>query len=161
MSETKTLSKPAALAMYKQMDANGKKLMEQEFGKEFFKESDITGKIKSYEDACKHLGLDPDEQLPYKKPSTKRQRVANARMNLDIIAEALQNGWSPDWNNRDEKKWWPWFEWKKSGFAFSLSDCDLWFTRSTVSSRLCFPTEAVSDFFGKQFIDLHNEVLTK
>lgn len=159
--EIKQLSKVSALKIYNQLDAKGKKLLEAEFGKDFFYEPNITDRIKSYEDACKEKGYDPIAELPYKDPITKRQKVANAHIMLDIIAEALQDGFIGDYNNVSQHKWFPVFKVTGSGFGFSDSGYDGWNSGTLVGSRLCFPKEAVSDYFGKQFIDLHNEILTK
>lgn len=129
----------------------------------FKKSGKITDRVKSYEDACEELGLDAHAELPYKTPTTKRQRVVNTRLMLDIIAEALQEGFPADYGDSKSEKWRPWFEWDKraSGFVFSYSYYDSTRANSGLGSRGAFATCEISDYFGKQFIALHNEAMTK
>lgn len=84
-----------------------------------------------------------------------------ARLKLILIASVLRGDWKPDFENRNQQKWYPWFEYLAgSGFDFSNSDYDYGIAATTVGSRLCFPTKELSDYFGKQFIELHREHLS-
>jgi len=82
--------------------------------------------IKSYEDACKKLQLDPNA-LPDVSmlPEEFRKAVINS-YKLFIIYKAINNGWTPNWNDSSEWKYYPWF-WVEasaalsSGFGFSYS----------------------------------------
>ncbi len=121
----------------------------------------ITDRIKTFEDACKSLKLDPVKSLPYKTPKTKREKAINDLTRLDIIVEALQEGWQPNWNDHNERKWRPWFSHSEgSGFGFSYSAYGAWSTCTYCGSRLCLPTEELADYFGEQFIEIHNRILT-
>lgn len=123
-----------------------------------FKE--LTDGIKTFEDVCAKNGQNPADILPFANPINKRQLAANDREKLDYIAEYLQDGFVADYTDWNQRKWYPWFDFdSESGFGFSLSYCALAFTNAGVGSRLSFPTEEISDFFGKQFIDLHNSWL--
>lgn len=77
--------------------------------------------IKSFEDACKALGI--DATLPDVSAIAERDGQALiATYKLTIIARALNAGWVPDWNN-NEPKYWPWFD--MSGSGLSCGDCGL------------------------------------
>lgn len=103
-----------------------------------------------------------------------------AYMKLRIIGAALNEGWEPQFTE-DEKRWYPWFtlwteeelseksdEWKAdrhlistgdysgdwAGFAFASSLNAPSVTDTSVGSRLCFKSEALATYCGKQFISL-------
>lgn len=81
-------------------------------------EQKITDRIKSYEDACEDLGLDPVEDLPFKNPKNNRQEAENAFHMLDVITESLMEGKILDWEDGDKKKWYPVFSDYSSGSGF-------------------------------------------
>lgn len=74
---------------------------------------------------------------------------------LMIVFKAVNDGWRPDWNDRNQPKWSPWFWVLPSGVGFSDSitydddeDADL-------GSRLCCETSAklryIMDTFEEEF----------
>ena len=103
-----------------------------------------------------------------------------AYMQLRIICAALNEGWQPEFTE-DECRWYPWFtlwteeelsqkddEWKAdhalistedysgdfAGFACARSGSAPSHSSSDVGSRLCFKSEALATYCGKQFISL-------
>ena len=99
---------------------------------------------------------------------------------LRIITAALNEGWQPKFTE-NEWRWYPWFslytegelaemddEWKQShtviatgdydteyaGFAFAYSYNAPSATTANVGSRLCYRSEALADYSGRQFADL-------
>lgn len=103
-----------------------------------------------------------------------------AYFKLRIIAAALNEGWEPQFT-QDEWRWYPWFclwtdeelaskseEWKQelclrpmtdhrgewAGLAYAFSDYAPSNTSANVGSRLCFKSESLATYAGKQFIDL-------
>lgn len=103
-----------------------------------------------------------------------------AYMKLRIIAAALNEGWEPQFTE-DEWRWYPWFtlwteeelseksdEWKAdrhlistgdysgdyAGFAAAYSSDAPSDTLANFGSRLCFKSEALATYCGKQFISL-------
>ena len=99
---------------------------------------------------------------------------------LRIITAALNEGWQPKFT-KDEWRWYPWFylytegelagmddEWKQShtviatgdydteyaGFASAYSDYAPSGTAAAFGSRLCYRSEALADYSGRQFADL-------
>ena len=114
----------------------------------------IFNKIKTFEDACKESGITEDQVF-----STTDTPDEKAYKKLKQIIKVINEGWVPDWNNSNQRKWYPWF-YLSSGFGFSYSfySCD--YTDSSVGSRLCFETEEKCDYVAKQFIEIYEEFLT-
>ncbi len=119
--------------------------------------------IKTFEDACAALKLDPAAVLPNFSMFPEHHRGAmTAHAKLIIIAEAANDGWKPDWKNTDEPKYVPWFdidedENSPSGLGFSYSDCDGWRTYTTVGSRLCYKDAETAQHVAETFLDLYRE----
>lgn len=101
-------------------------------------------------------------------------------LKLRIIAAALNEGWEPQFTE-DEWRWYPWFtlwteeelsekseEWKAArhlistgdysgdfaGFADSSTNSAPSTADTGIGSRLCFKSEALATYCGKQFISL-------
>jgi hypothetical protein len=94
-----------------------------------YDEGVIMEKIKSFEDACSELKLDPIHVPDVSMLPEKHRCALIAHYKLIVIAEALNQGWQPNWNDHDEYKYYPWFEVeaskeKPSGFGFSYTYCD-------------------------------------
>lgn len=151
MTKDQAIEKMAELSI--EFDKLKKIIDKKEYSK------DITQRVKSYEDACKILNIDPQELLPYSKPLDAHGRAINAVTKLIIIAKALNEEWEPDWENNNEYKWYPWFR-MQSGFAFSFTFYVFSYTRTHVGSRLCFKTETLAEYAGKNFESIYKEWLT-
>lgn len=141
-----------ALKLYPSVSPEFKTLLHDTFGEKFFQQK-ITDRIKTFEDACEVLGLDPKHAgFEYGSADT----VAYTK--LKVIIEALNEGWKPDWNNTDEPKYYPWFYMNKPGFR--LYDVYADYYGSDVGSRLCFQKRDVAEYAVKQFIDLYTTFFT-
>lgn len=108
-----------------------KKQLIEQFGEDKLKGKNFED-IKTFEDACKKSGIDPHsiglygdtpDELAYKK--------------LKVITRAINGDWVLDWNNTNQRKWFPWFN-LSSGFGFDSSYYGYSNSHSTVGSRLCF-----------------------
>nr|DAF67984.1 MAG TPA: hypothetical protein [Bacteriophage sp.]DAO84939.1 MAG TPA: hypothetical protein [Caudoviricetes sp.] len=123
----------------------------------------ITDKVKSFEDACKHLGLNPND-LPvvYMLPEKDRKSII-AFYKLTIIIRALNEGWEPDWSNWDEWKYYNRFyvekgeDQRSSGFRYGTTDFAS--TRMHTGSRLCFKNIELAKYATEQFKELYREYL--
>lgn len=106
----------------------------------------ITDRIKTFEDACEVLGI---------------SQIYGAQLHavdkLKLIAEALNEGWTPDWQNSSQYKYTPYF--RHNGTAFVYYGFNCWGSFAGVGSRLCFKNSELAIYAGKQFIDLYNEFL--
>lgn len=124
-------------------------------------EQKITDRIKSYEDACEDLGLDPVEDLPFQNPKNNRQEAANAFHMLDVITESLLEGKKLDWEDADQRKWYPVFNNYSSGSGFRfLYSFGAWTNSgATGGARLCVDTQEKSDYLGTQFLAIWNKFL--
>ena len=120
---------------------------------------DIKDKVKSFEDACKVLDITPSVPVVTGIPE-KYQKPLIANYQLMVIAEALNEGWTPDWSNGEWDKWYPWFNMDNSSTAgrFSFDDSDNQCSFSFVGSRLCFKSEELADYAGTQFLELYREL---
>ena len=120
---------------------------------------DIKDKVKSFEDACKVLDITPSVPVVTGIPE-KYQKPLIANYQLMVIAEALNEGWQPDWSNREWDKWHPWFDMDDSSSAGRFSFCGAVnrYSASTVGSRLCFKSEELADYAGTQFLELYREL---
>lgn len=117
----------------------------------------ITERIKTFEDACRELGL-TDVKLGITGLDDDKDSIV-AYTKLTIIARALNEGWKPDWSDSGQYKYVPWFE-HKSGFGLSYGDCDSWYSFTLVGSRLCYKTGELAKYAATQFADLYKDFLS-
>ncbi len=118
--------------------------------------------IKTFEDACKALAIDPETLPDVAKLPLVHQNAIVAHFKLVIIAQALNEGWVPDWSNSYEYKYFPWFKVnatskQPSGSGLSSGDCGRWATGTTVGSRLCFKSREIAEYAGKKFKALYEQ----
>lgn len=147
------IKKETAKKIYAEAPVSLKKILEETFGKECFRSTNF-GDIKTFEDACNNLNmiseeafndLDTIDEIAYKK--------------LKVIVRAINQGWTPDWNNTDQYKWYPWFRVSSSGFGFSSSGYGYGGTGAAVGLCLCFESKEKADYAGNQFIALYKKFL--
>lgn len=123
------------------------------------KELKITDRVKTFEDACQVLGLDP-KQLPVVDlfPEKDRKSII-AYYKLTVIIRALNEGWEPNWRGWGECKYFNWFYFDSADFAFEqVADVSAK-TAAHISSRLRFKTRELAAYAGRQFRDLYFECL--
>jgi len=119
----------------------------------------ITDRVKSFEDACDVLSISAADIIPFKGDNAD-QLAVNALCKLIAIARALNEGWTPDWDNSSQRKWYPWFWMNNPGFRFYDTLCDFTFARATGGSRLCFKSAELAEYAGKQFLDIYKSFLS-
>jgi len=137
----------------------------------------VTERIKTFNDACAAVGIDPEQ---FEEQYGGAPAHLQAYLKLDIICQALNEGWEPKFTE-DEWRWYPWHylwteeelsekddEWKRrkaliptgdyvteyAGFAFACSSDAPSNAATYFGSRLCLKSEALSDYCGTQFIRL-------
>lgn len=114
--------------------------------------ANITEKVKTFEDACRMLGIQPTTP-DFSFLEEKEQKAHEAHFKLVIITKALNEGWKPDWSNGKFDKWFAWFYFDNSSsagrFSFGLSDHLL--SYSLCGSRLCFKSSELARYAGTQF----------
>jgi hypothetical protein len=150
--QTLQIDKANARKLFSTASPEFKQMLVDTFGEKFFQQK-ITDRVKTFEDACEVLGLyrgavtqddDTIDEAAYKK--------------LKVITKALNEGWTPDWSNENQFKWYPYF--KMSGFGFSTTDCGYWSSGTGVGSRLCFKSSELAEYAGKQFVSIYQDFLT-
>lgn len=139
--------------------------------------------IVDYNSAREYLGGKANKQF------TVSQRVANMNtvpglMDVTRLVDALNpshvealialnelftiaQAWNkaddfvPDYSDRRQAKWFPWFVYDKdrAGFVYAHTTYAPSNTNAYIGFRLCFKTANRARQFGEQFIDLWNKVL--
>ena len=117
---------------------------------------EIIEKIKTYEDALKETGR-PDVPDMSAFPEDMRKHFT-ALYKMVVIVEALNEGWKPDWNNTDERKFFPWFWISPSSFAFNDSRYVNELANAGSWSRLKLKSYELADYCGKQFEDIWKDI---
>ena len=171
-------------------DTTGKKyVIEAEHIEAAVDNRPITERVKTLEDAIAVLGEDHTLVRQYHlyeqqmNGNEEDMRDLTAFLKLRIITAALNQGWSPDWTNSDEWKYYPWFclytedEYNDldaddkerccrvvgrshhSAYAYGGLVCAYAYSASSYSvasfgSRLAFKTRELALYAGKQFVDL-------
>lgn len=167
--------------------------MTKAFGEEALKSQDIKERIKTFEDAVNAIGEDHPLVAQYKTINSVFKEVDNnlhlfAYTRLAIIAEALNEGWRPEYTE-DEYRYYPWFglytqeeyddmddEDKECCRFVGRSDsganahgglvyADAYFgsaySRSYIGSRLAFKSRELAIYCGKQFLEIWINYLFK
>ncbi|MCE9169338.1 hypothetical protein K0G37_07575 [Bacteroides fragilis] len=133
----------------------------------FYKEEDyeeITDRVKTYEDACKVLGVEPINEQNAKAQGFRSDEIA--RRKLETIAAALNEGWKPDWNNTDQYKYYPYFYIQENakgkgsaGLSYASANNAATDANATIGSRLCFYASRLARYASNQFTDLYEQIL--
>ena len=157
--ETLKLDKKKAKKLFKNASSELKEILIDTFGSDCFT-GNIIDQIESIEDA--YEAADDKTREEYKKSVAGFNTPDElAYKQKKLIAKVLQEDWKARWDDLDQKKWFPVFKWVPgSGFVFSYSDYGYGDACTAVGSRFCFKDEATSDYFGKQFIEIHRKCLT-
>lgn len=173
------------MAAYEAADESGKQMLRAMFPdmEWIAKQPDnrpITERVKTWEDACKILGVCPEEAEQQWADGGLTMPDEIAYQKLRMIASALNEGWQPQFT-AVEYRWYPYFilyteeelagkseEWKRScdiqntgeyktacaGLACAHSHYSPSNTAAYLGSRLCFKSGMLADYAGKQFIKL-------
>lgn len=153
--------------------------MHKVFGEDTFKPKDIMERVKTFEDACHELGIEPDKWLQDKAELGFEPDVI-AYMKLRIICKALNEGWEPQFTE-DEWRYYPWFtlwtedelseksdEWKTDRHLISTGEYQTDYaglvcansndapsaTNANLGSLLCLKSDTLAVYCGKQFINI-------
>ena len=95
----------------------------------------------TYKEVCKRLKVKEDKN-PFNK--------------IKHLEQYFNQGWKPNWSNKNEYKWYPYYTLNSSsglvflgsdGYHYRFYGC-VWF----------FKTKEISDFIGKTFISIYEEI---
>lgn len=154
--KTLQISEQKARELYMNGSLDVKSILEETFGKEFFSQK-VTERIKTYEDACSELGIEPLDEAEFIEHGFTTHDVAYQK--LATIIKALNEGWVPDVFYSNIYRWYPYFKpnGSPSSFSFRASTYDYSDAYASSGSRLCLKSEELSDYCGKQFLELWKE----
>ena len=112
----------------------------------------ITDRVKTYEDALRELRRDHfDEKNLYYREIARRK--------LEIIIEALNEGWESDLSNHQEYKWYCYFHRSDTGLGYSNSNNSPSIAVTYFGVRLCLKSKELADYVGLQFKYLYEIML--
>lgn len=167
--------------------------MTKAFGEEALKSQDIKERIKTFENAVNAIGEDHPLVAQYKTINSAFKEADNnlhlfAYTRLAIIAEALNEGWRPEYTE-DEYRYYPWFglytqeeyddmddEDKEccrfvgrsasyaganGGLVYAHANDGSASSDSYIGSRLVFKSRELAIYCGKQFIEIWINYLFK
>ena len=141
-------------------------------------EKDVRKRIKTFEDACREIGIDA-EAWNRDKISLGLEPDVLAFLKLRIIVKALNEGWEPQFTE-DECRYYPWFilytreeynkldEEEKSrvvyrsynnayglgGVLYANASYDSSYANAYIGVRLAFKTSELAAYCGRQFLDI-------
>lgn len=141
-------------------------------------EKDVRKRIKTFEDACREIGIDA-EAWNRDKISLGLEPDVLAFLKLRIIVKALNEGWEPQFTE-DECRYYPWFilytreeynkldEEEKSrvvyrssyyanalgGVSSAYAGYDSSYASANIGVRLAFKTSELAAYCGRQFLDI-------
>ena len=121
--------------------------------------------LETFEAACEVVGID-SKNVPNVEnlPTMHAKAIVSAYM-LFVISEASwkQKNEKVDWNNFDQRKYYPWFDLEtySSGSApgFSSRGYDYGLSSSAVGSRLVFPDRESAEYVSKMHLHLYKDLM--
>ena len=120
---------------------------------------DITEKIKSYEDACKELGINPKNLPIVDALPEKDQKSIIAYYKLIIITRALNEEWEADFSDHYQDKYWNYLWTDDAGFIYTRTIYAATCAAAYVGSRLCFKNRELAEYAITQFRSLYKKYL--
>lgn len=147
-----------AKQLYRTASDEFKATLECTFGQEFFTGS-VMDRVKEYKDACAETGETPINVEEMLRLGFTKDEIAYRMMKT--VTKALNEGWVGNVYNSKEYRYYPVFypNGSPSSFSFNDSDCDSSCAVAGGGSRLCFKTRELSDYAGKQFLNLYKEFI--
>jgi hypothetical protein len=99
---------------------------------------------KKFRESCEGL---PDDEVAYKM--------------IKEIVKAFNEGWTPDWTDSSQYKYYPWFKMgSPSGGGFSYGVYGHGHAGSSVGSRLCYKSADLAKHAGQLFESIYKDFLT-
>lgn len=114
--------------------------------------------IKSFMDACEANGDNYSELYNKWKNADLTDSQINGLM-LEYCIKTINEGWTPDFNNQNQRKYYNCFEYKKGGWSLSSVNCRG--CHSCIGSGLYLETEEKSKHAAKHFLQHYQIYLGK
>jgi len=123
------------------------------------KQQEVTKRIKTFEDAMKETGR-PNVPDFSNLPADLRDYF-EAQYKIIVITEALNEDFVADWNDDNQRKYFPWFYASSGVFAYNATFYYCSFAAAGDGARLCFSTRELAEYAGKQFLEIWTKILKK
>jgi hypothetical protein len=166
-----------------------KKVLVELFGE--IEPKNVMERVKTFEDACRELGKDHEYVKDYRALCEAGINVPAdvlAYYQIRIICAALNEGWTPDYTDENQYKYYPWIfyadedyvkrhpeeKWHKlcrvGGNAGTGSFCGSFYvcsyfafssSYSFIASRSAYKTRELAIYAGEQFFDIYADYLIK
>ena len=108
-------------------------------------------KIKTVEDAFQATGR---PKVDFSNVPEDLREYFESQYNAVVVTEALNGGKKPDWDNRSERKWRPWFGMSASAFGLHYTYCGSTASDAGSGSRLQNIDEETAEYSATQFVDV-------
>jgi len=117
----------------------------------------ITERIKNIADLLSENGL-TQNQFDQQCAGLSEDEVAYRL--IKMLVKSLNEGWTPDWDNDRQPKYYPWFYLAGGSSGFRFLGCANWVSTSTVGSRLCFKSSELCEHAAKHFTEVYKKFMT-
>jgi hypothetical protein len=117
----------------------------------------IQDKIKTLKDVYKHLGVNREDVIPFKSPKNKSQRSTNAKVDIEHISQALNEGWIPDFSNTSQYKHYPYFQKLVSGWV--VRDYTSGYGFASLGFGFYYKNSDLALYAGKTFLDVYTDYI--
>jgi len=114
----------------------------------------VTDRIKTITNVLEDNGL-TQEQFTKSCTGLEVDEI-NYRL-TKLLCKSLNEGWVPDWDNSNERKYTPWFKMGSGGFRYD--DYVYWSANSSVGSRLCLKSDELAKYAGTQFTEVYEKFM--
>ena len=180
-------------AAYEVADESGKKMLcalypelLSQTSKRALSNRPVMERVKTFDDACHELGethpLVQALNLFEKNMGENTNSMPDvlAFLKLRIVVAALNEGWTPDWNDKQQRKWYPWFyiyseeEYNNlseedkcrvvgrannnahayGGLVYANAGNASSYSYTNIGSRLAFKSKELAKYCGEQFGEL-------
>lgn len=117
-------------------------------------------KNKTFEQACKKLGIDPNKLPDVSGIDESIGKDIITTYKLLIARKSIVGDWEADVTKR-EKRWFPVFVWNDSvgGFRFGVASYACTYAGASSGARFACQTEDQAIRFGKEHLELWNDLL--
>ncbi len=113
---------------------------------------------KFFEQACAELKINtmlPDVSfLP-----ERNQKAILAFYKLSVIIQCVNEDWEPNWQNWEERKYFPWFDVLPAGLGYSITYHTASDTNAFIGSRLCFKSAGLTAEWAQKLLPLYEDML--
>jgi hypothetical protein len=120
--------------------------------------------LETFEAACEVVGIDSKNVPNVENLPIGHAKAIISTYMLFVLSEASwkQKNEKIDWNNYDQRKYYPWFDMEKysgsaSGFSYGGYGCD--YSSTYVGSRLVFPDRETAEYVAKTHLQLYKDLM--